>query len=166
MKTPSSRQNLIELLTTFEVQRKDSSLNRFLSELETRYSIARETISKVGSRVASDDITDISNEAKLVQNVITKQLIGIEAEDAEDILFYNEPLLKLEETVQSFSFSSNTFEFCRNSNIRSELMQEKKFTQSNIEQILSMNEISATDIDEDTDGDIDIDMVIDIDISK
>ena len=41
--------------------------------------------------MASDDITDISDEAKLVQNVITKQLIGIEAEDAEDILFYNEP---------------------------------------------------------------------------
>ena len=39
-------------------------------------------------------------------------------------------------------------------------MQEKKFTQSNLEQILSMNEIGATDIDEDTDGDIDIDMVL------
>ena len=90
MKTPSSRQNLIELLTTFEVQRKDSSLNRFLSELETRYSIARETISKVGSRVASDDLTDISNEAKLIPNVITKQLIGIEAANAEDILCDNE----------------------------------------------------------------------------
>ena len=135
------RLNLIELLTTYEVKRGDITLNNFLSELETRYSIARETVSKVRSRVASN--YDITNEAKLVQKLIMEQLTGIEENVATDIMFYNEPLSKLEDTVQSFTLSSNTFDFCKNSNIRSELIQNKKFTQSNIEHVLSMNNNDA-----------------------
>ena len=146
-----NRPNLIELLTAYEVKRGDVTLNNFLTELETRYSIARDTISKVGSRVASNYAEDVTNEAKLVQTLIIKQLMGIEEAVAADIVFYNEPLSKLEDTVQIFSLSSNTFDFCRNSNIRSELMQGKKFTQSNIEQILSMNQNNDVTRKEDLD---------------
>ena len=146
-----NRPNLIELLTAYEVKRGDVTLNNFLTELETRYSIARDTISKVGSRVASNYAEDVTNEAKLVQTLIIKQLMGIEEAVAADIVFYNEPLSKLEDTVQIFSLSSNTFDFCMNSNIRSELMQGKKFTQSNIEQILSMNQNNDVTRKEDLD---------------
>ena len=74
--------------------------------------------------------------------------MGIEGAIATDILFYNEPLFLLEDTAQSFSLSGNTFDFCMNSNIRSEVMQ-KKFTQSNIKEVLAMNSHGAINLGSD-----------------
>ena len=63
----------------------------------------------------------------------------------DDIVFYNEPLRKLEETAQAFSQSPNVYDFCDNSAVRQLVLTSKKFTKPNIEKYLKQKDESTVD---------------------
>jgi len=152
--------SLISVLTIFEQMRSqyelknsrisselEKSANKFLDQFlkgfEERYSLAKESVANIAISLNDDSEVGLSEEAKLVKSLVLEQLARVE-EHANDVIFYNEPLTKLEETGVPLSLSSNIFLFSKASYIRQKVLISKNFTKSNIENFLKSDTEDAT----------------------